>query len=92
MGVAPNFSGILNAGIELRVKEEDYEAAVEILNVHETNKIRCANCSSENIEFTYGKKGLFEVLFSIFSAVIGEPFGNIKRHYFCKDCGFKNKD
>ncbi len=92
MSVVPNFTGILNAGIELRVKEEDFEKAVEILNVQENEKVRCANCDSENIEFSYGKKGVGEIFVSLFSALIGEPFGNIKRHYFCKDCGFKNKD
>lgn len=92
MSVAPNLTGILNAGIELRVREEDYDKAVQILDLNENEKVLCANCGSENIEFSYGKKSLGEILISLFSALIGEPFGNIKRHYYCKDCGFKNKD
>ncbi len=92
MSVVPNLSGILNAGIELRVKEEDWEKAIETLNLAENEKIRCANCDSENIEFSYGKKGMGEIFISLFSALIGEPFGNINRHYFCKECGFKNKN
>lgn len=92
MSVVPNLSGILDAGIELRVKEEDYEKAIEILKVQEEVKLICANCNSENIEFSYGKKGIVEILLSLFSAMIGEPFGNIKRHYYCKECGFKNKN
>ncbi len=92
MSVMPNLSGILNAGIELRVKEEDYDKSVEIIETNEKSSVRCANCDSDNIDFNYGKKGYGEITVSLFSALIGEPFGNIKRHYYCKDCGFKNKD
>ncbi|HLV24227.1 MAG TPA: DUF2007 domain-containing protein [Moheibacter sp.] len=92
MSVVPNLSGILDAGIELRVKEEDYDTAIKILEFQEKEKILCANCNSENIVFSYGKKGTREILVSLFSALIGEPFGNIKRHYYCNDCGFKNKN
>ena len=92
MSAVPNFSGILNAGIELRVKEQDWEKSLEILNLVENEKIVCANCDSENVEFSYDKKGIGEIFISLFSALIGEPFGNINRHYFCKECGFKNKD
>ncbi|MGB6083133.1 DUF2007 domain-containing protein [Moheibacter sp.] len=93
MSVAPNLTGILDAGIELRVREEDFEKAREILQFQEDDKMICANCGSGNIKFSYGKNGLLEIVFSVFSAlVVSTPFGNIKRQYFCKDCGFKNQD
>lgn len=92
MSTVPNLSGILNAGIELRVNEEDYEAAMNILNLTISDKITCANCSSENLTFSYGKRSFSQVIFSVFSGLIGEPFGNIQRHYYCNDCGFKNKN
>jgi predicted RNA-binding Zn-ribbon protein involved in translation (DUF1610 family) len=90
MNTFPNMSGILNAGIELRVREEDYEKAVEILEAENSEPLICSNCGSENIEFTYGKSSFSKIIFSLFSAIAGEPFGNIRRHYFCKECGFKS--
>ncbi|MFV0304874.1 MAG: DUF2007 domain-containing protein [Moheibacter sp.] len=92
MSTVPNLSGILDAGIELRVHKNDYEKATKILGKELIDVITCENCNSENIEFTYGKQGVGKVLFSLFSAVAGEPFGNIERHYYCKDCGFKTQD
>lgn len=93
MSVMPNYSEILNAGIELRVKEEDFEKAINVLQTEDSEKFSCENCGSENIKFSFGKKGWREIVFSIFSALIATiPFGNIQRHYYCKDCGFKNKD
>ncbi len=93
MNTFPNMSGILNAGTELRVREEDYEKAIEILGHETTEPKTCANCGSENIDFNYGKKSFLKVVFSLFSAILAfEPFGNIRRHYYCKDCGFKSGD
>lgn len=90
MNTFPNMSGILSAGTELRVREEDYEKAIEILDVENKEPVSCANCGSKNIEFNYGKRVFFKIVFSLFSAIAGEPFGNIQRHYYCKDCGFKS--
>lgn len=92
MATLPSFSGLLDAGIELRVREEQFEQAVAILKKELEDVKKCENCGSENIQFTYGKKGISTIIFSLFSAIVGEPFGNIERHYFCNDCGFKNKD
>jgi len=93
MSVMPNYSEILNAGIELKVREEDFEEAMKILQIENREKPVCLNCGSENIKFSYGKRGLLEILTSVFSALVANvPFGNIQRHYFCKDCGFKNND
>lgn len=93
MSVMPNYSEILNAGIELRVKEEDFEKAVNVLKIENSNKSGCENCGSENIKFSFGRNGWKDILFSILSALIATiPFGNIRRHYYCKECGFKNKD
>lgn len=91
MSTLPNMSGILSSGTELRVREEDYEKAIEILKAENSMPMTCANCGSKNIEFTYGKKSFLKVLFSLISGIIAlEPFGNIQRHYYCKDCGFKS--
>lgn len=93
MSVMPNYSEILNAGIELRVREEDFEEAQKILQIENNEKPACLNCGSENLKFSYGRKKWKAILFSVFSALIATvPFGNIKRHYFCEDCGFKNTD
>jgi len=93
MSVMPNYSEILNAGIELRVKEEDFEEAMKLLKIENSEKLICENCGSENIKFSFGKNGWKDILFSIFSALIATiPFGNIKKHYYCKDCGFKIKN
>jgi|SRR5690606_19187739 len=93
MSVMPHYSEILNAGIELRVNEKDFKNALEILKIEDSEKINCLNCGSENIKFSYGKKGFLGILISVFSGLIANvPFGNIQRNYYCEDCGFKNND
>lgn len=92
MNAAPYFTGILNAGIELRVKEEDYDKAMEILAIEQSENLKCPECQSTNLDFSYGKNKISIIMFSILSAILLVlPFGNLQRQYFCKDCGFKMK-
>jgi cytochrome c len=93
MGAAPYFSGILNAGMELRVREEDYEKSMDLLASERKNQVKCANCHSENIVFSFGENKFKIILFSILSAILLVlPFGNFQRQYFCKECGFKTRN
>lgn len=91
MSTVPNLTGILNAGIEFRVNEIDYGKSLNILEMSHSETETCANCNSENLTFSYGKRNFGQIVFSVFSALIGEPFGNIKREYYCTDCNFKTK-
>ena len=90
MNTAPYFTGLLNAGVELRVKEEDEEEAKKILNIEYSNPIQCSNCQSHNISFSFGENKFSHYFLSILTAfLLVLPFGNLQRHYFCKECGFK---
>lgn len=93
MTTVPYFTGILNAGVELRVREEQWEEAGELLQLTEKESVVCMNCQSENLEFSFGKNQISSILFSLASVILLVlPFGNIQRQYFCKDCGFKMKN
>lgn len=90
MNTFPAMYGVLGSGVELRVRTEDYEKALKILEPENAVPDCCANCGSQNIVFGYGKNGISKILFALLSAFVWEPFGNIKRQYYCKECGFKS--
>lgn len=90
MNTFPNMYGILHAGIELRVREADYEKAVSLLKTEDEETVCCPNCGSADMVYGFGKKGFAEILFSVLSVLVWTPFGNIKRQYYCKNCGLKS--
>ena len=54
----PNFTNMLDMGIGLMVREEDYQKALDIINDQKTEKVAdnvCPNCNSKNIRRKYGK-------------------------------------
>lgn len=90
ISTAPFMSGLLHASVELRVKEKDYEKAVALLRPELKEPVQCEKCGSTELQFSYGKSKWKIIGFSLLSAISGNPFGNLERHYFCKNCGYKN--
>lgn len=85
----PHFYGMMGHGIQIMVREADYEKANEILIAKEDeNRItKCPYCGSSNIGFGMaGKKRLGEQLMIFLSLIVALPMGNIRNKYFCKNC------
>jgi predicted RNA-binding Zn-ribbon protein involved in translation (DUF1610 family) len=85
----PHFYGLLGHGIQIMVREADYERAKDILLESENEKVirKCPNCGSRNIGFgVQGKRRLGDRLLILLSAIAGVPMGNIRNKYFCKNC------
>ena len=86
----PHLYGMLGHGIQIMVRDTDYERARQILVRKENeNQIRtCPNCGSSNIGFGMkGKKRLGDHLLIFLSLIVAAPMGNIKNKHYCKDCG-----
>ncbi len=86
----PHLYGMLGHGIQIMVREADYEKASEILAAKETEmRVKtCPNCGSSNIGFGIkGRRRLGDRVLIFLSVVAGVPMGNIKNKYYCKDCG-----
>lgn len=85
----PHLYGMLGHGIQIMVREADYEKAKGILTERRNeNQLRtCPNCGSPEIGFGMkGKRRLGDRLLILLSLIIGVPMGNIKNKYYCKDC------
>lgn len=82
----PHLNGILGHGIQIMVREDQYQKAKEILGKNE-RALECPECGSKNIG--YGMRGTQRLgdRFLIFLSVLfAMPMGNIKNKYYCKDC------
>lgn len=83
----PGFNGILGAGIQVMIKENDFEKAAQLLNIEKKSAIiKCPNCNSENILFGLGDNKMRKIFVAFISALIATPMGNIKNTYYCKNC------
>lgn len=86
----PHLYGMLGHGIQIMVRETDYEKAKGILAAKgNENQIRtCPNCGSSEIGFGMkGKRRLGDRLLIFLSLIAAVPMGNIRNKYYCKDCG-----
>lgn len=86
----PHLYGMLGHGIQIMVREGDYEKAKEILTAKQKeNQIRtCPHCGSPHVGFgVKGKKRLGDRLLILLSLIVAVPMGNIRNKYYCKDCG-----
>jgi hypothetical protein len=82
----PHFNGMLGAGVQVMIKETDFDEAIELLELNVQNELVCPNCDSRNIKITLGKnkvKKIIAIALSLFSAV---PFNNINSINRCADC------
>jgi hypothetical protein len=86
----PHFDGILGNGIQIMVREEDFEDAKAILSESRKTErpVTCPNCGSSNVGFGIrGKRRSGDWLMIFFSLLFVIPMGNIKNKNYCKDCG-----
>ena len=86
----PHLDGMLGHGIQIMVRETDYEKAKGILTAkqNESQTRACPHCGSLDIGFGMkGKKRLLDRLLIFLSVIAAIPMGNIKNKYYCKDCG-----
>lgn len=85
----PHFDGILGNGVQIMVREDDFETAKQILESQkkETRITTCPNCGSSNIGYGMrGKNRVGDKLMIFFSLITAVPMGNIRNKYYCKDC------
>lgn len=83
----PNMLNVMGSGVEILVRESDYEKALEVLNQNQPQEIKlCPYCGSSNIEITLGRKKYLKMFFACLSALIMQPIGNIRTTFHCKTC------
>ncbi|HKJ82161.1 MAG TPA: DUF2007 domain-containing protein [Ignavibacteriaceae bacterium] len=83
----PNFTGILGAGVQVMVEEENYDIALKLIKENaRKDVIRCPNCNSDQVIYSFGNKATGKIIAIILSLILWIPFGNIKRTCFCKEC------
>jgi DNA-directed RNA polymerase subunit RPC12/RpoP len=88
----PNFVGLLGTGVHVMVEERDYERAVKLIeNDMSKEGIKCPYCNSTEVVYSFGRNVTNKIIIVILSLLILIPFGNIKRSYFCKECGTEFK-
>ena len=82
----PYFNGMMGAGIQVLVLEEDYEQAVTLINPDAASKIICPHCGSTDIKYGLGRYKHIKLFAIIMSLLATIPFGNIKLTYNCRNC------
>jgi hypothetical protein len=89
----PGFNGMLGAGIQIMIEEENYDKAYNLIEKNDSEAILCPNCNSANISIGLGRNKFKKITIAILSALIGTPLGNLGSTYCCKNCQteFKTK-
>jgi DNA-directed RNA polymerase subunit RPC12/RpoP len=83
----PHFTGLLGHGIQVMVREDDFDKAVSVLNAKQ-DEVRCAYCGSREIGFGMkGKSRIGEKILIFLSMILTIPVGNVKNKHYCKECG-----
>jgi hypothetical protein len=83
----PGYSGMLNAGVQIMIDEKDFEKASLLITGSDFEKqIMCPGCNSTNVSFGFGRSKLNKYILVVLSLFAFTPFGNLKAHYYCKDC------
>ncbi len=89
----PHYNRILDSGVQLMIRQTDYQKAVEILELNKEKELLCPNCNSKNVGISLGKNWFKKIVVIFVSLLSVIPFNNISGNYLCKDCKseFKNK-
>lgn len=89
-----NFYSNAIGGVKLQVKEEDAEAAVQLLKkmdepnlVTSNSKIQCKQCGSGNLE----GKGLTGQISMVLWETLGRPVAVFSSKYHCHNCNEDHK-
>jgi hypothetical protein len=82
----PHLNGMLGHGIQIMVREEDYQKAKGVIDNRE-RITACPDCGSKNIGYGMrGKRRFGDRLLIILSVLFAIPMGNIQNRFYCKDC------
>ncbi len=82
----PHYNRILDSGVQLMIRETDYNKAVTLLELNKEKELVCPHCNSTNIKIFLGKNWPQKVVVIIVSLFSFVPFNNINATYLCKDC------
>lgn len=80
--VIPNFTGMMGLYLNIKVDNADKDLALEVLEIEKScQEIKCPNCGSENIEFTFGENKFKKYFIIFISILVVTPMGNLTRDY-----------
>ena len=85
----PMYNHMLGAGIQVMVRDEDFEEANKIYIEHfapAKEEMKCPNCGSTDISISMGKGFWRKLIAVIISLLAFIPFGNIQPRYRCNNC------
>ncbi|MBR8534211.1 DUF2007 domain-containing protein [Carboxylicivirga sediminis] len=88
----PHYNRIMDSGVQLMIREIDYQKAVELLELNVEKELVCPQCHSTSIKMSLGKNWFKKLVLISVSLFSGVPFNNINVNYLCKNCQteFKN--
>jgi hypothetical protein len=84
----PNFTGMMGAGVQLLVDQNDLNKAILLLeNRNKKEQLTCPKCQSINIKFGIGRKNkVKKIIIIIFTLLFWVPFSNKQTSYYCNAC------
>ena len=82
----PGFNGMMGAGVQIMIDEQDMEKAIEILEPQAKNLVQCPHCQSQEVALGLGSNRFRKFIIIALSLISWIPFNNIKLTYHCKNC------
>lgn len=83
----PGYYGIMGAGIQVMIEENDQEKATQLLGIEaDPGLIHCPNCNSEDIRYGLGTNRFKKAFFALLSAIFTIPMSNIRNSCYCNNC------
>lgn len=82
----PHHNNMMNAGVQVMVSDENYEAARQLLELDVKDTVCCPKCGSEDLKMSLGDHKLRKVGAILMSLLSATPMASIKSVYMCKAC------
>jgi predicted RNA-binding Zn-ribbon protein involved in translation (DUF1610 family) len=82
----PTTTYMLQGGIQLMVRKEDWAEAQSLFASDEETGFRCPECGSENIVAGERWKSVKNMLLLIFSLLLAVPLGRARNIHLCRNC------
>jgi hypothetical protein len=88
----PFYNGLMGAGVQVLIEDIDLKKSQELLvSLSKDDRIVCPDCNSSDIQFGLGKNKIKKIILVLISLISWIPFGNIKKTYYCRNCGTEFK-